>query len=149
MWPTLQPSPAELDRGQPSRRGRLPVVRRSSLLVLVALSLLGAACGDDETTRGPTLPTVDFTPSGALIVDEDGIACESTEFPDQCRVASGSVVEARNSGSTTHRLRSDVFDTGSLEPGDVTTIVVTAAGDFEVRDLARPTSTVVLTVEVR
>jgi hypothetical protein len=115
-------------------------------LVLVALALAG--CGVDDDAE-PTIPTVDFTPAAVVGVDESGVDCV-VRSGDPCEVPAGSVIEVRNDGATEARLRGgDVFDTGTMEPGDTMTVVLADAGEIEVVVVDDPTLTVTVTVTPR
>lgn len=105
-----------------------------ALLVLVPLAM---ACGDTDPT--PTVASVDFTPeanlevtdSGSLAVEVDGGGTD---------IASGSVLLVTNAGTSEHRLvgtidDTQVFDTGTMEPGDETTIVLVPDGELKIADL--------------
>jgi len=105
-----------------------------SLLVLVPLA---SGCGSTAPT--PTVASVDFTPKATLEVTDAGpltvdIAAGGTDL------ASGSVLLVTNTGTSEHRLvgtvdTTQVFDTGTMEAGDETTIVIVPDGELKIADL--------------
>jgi hypothetical protein len=120
-----------------------PAMRR--LLALGALALLVltpvvAGCGDREPT--PTVASVDFAPKATIEVTDTGALTVDVE--DQTAggtLESGSVLLVTNTGKSDHRLvgttdSTQVFDTGTLEPGNETTVVVVTDGDMKIADLS-------------
>lgn len=114
--------------------------------VLLALGLAPAlACGDHAPE--PQLPEVDFTPVLEIAVDDDGLSVQPGEREldgvslEPPTVPTGSVVEVRNESSTDRRVVGDdaeLFDTGTLRPGDSTVVVLTEPGTHVVAERERP-----------
>jgi hypothetical protein len=123
-------------------------MRRSGLVALLLVATVVAGCASDDDAE-PDIPRVDFTPSAVVAVDEAGVDCV-VRSGDPCEVPAGSVIEVRNDGATDARLRGgDVFDTGTMEPGDTMTVVLADEGRVEVVDVANPEVAVTVTVTAR
>jgi hypothetical protein len=78
--------------------------------------------------------TIEVTDTGALTVDVKDETAGGT-------LESGSVLLVTNTGQSDHRLvgttdSTQVFDTGTLEPGNETTVVVVTDGDMKIADLS-------------
>jgi hypothetical protein len=121
--------------------------------MLVFSGLLFSGCGDRDPE--PTVASVDFTPRAVVTVDESALRIEGTDAAtapidgDDPVLTAGTVVEIRNVGTDAHRIvAGTVIDTGVMEPGDATTVVLANEGDLEVRDLDSG-RTLTLTVEPR
>ena len=116
-------------------------MRRS--LVVVGAALVLAACGEPEPSS-PTpadLGAIDFTPVHTITVDEDGFD------PAALEVQAGDVIRLVNEGEELHSFTADErFDTGRLEPGDDTTLVLSEPGEIPYRDLTDPEHEGTLTV---
>jgi hypothetical protein len=126
---------------------RRPVITAAAFAALATASV---ACG--EPVEGPKLPTVDFTPAAVIEAGPSGLGCTSTSARDDrlCTVRTGSVVEVANAGPGERRIRGgEVFDTGVMQPGGTTTVVLTEVGTIEVRDVTEPEHTLELTVTAR
>ncbi len=127
-------------------------MRRSGpLLVVVAAALALGGCGGDDDAE-PGIPTVDFTPTASIDVTADGLGCglETVVVTERCEVPAGSVVEVRNRTDADARVRGgDLFDTGRMEPGDTTTVVLAAPGDVEVETVGPPDATLTVVVTPR
>ena len=114
------------------------VVAIGALALLVLVPLAAGCGGDSEQT--PTVASDDFAPKATIEVTDSGpltidIADGSSEL------GSGSVVLVTNTGRSDHRLVGTVddtqlFDTGTLQPGNDTTLVVVADGDLHIADTA-------------
>jgi hypothetical protein len=112
------------------------------ILALGALALLvmvtaGACRGDSAPT--PTVPSVDFTPKATIAVDDSSPLTVDIGGGGG-DLASGSVLLVTNAGHSDHRLvgtidTTQVFDSGTLEPGNETTIVVGSDGELHIADL--------------
>ncbi len=105
--------------------------RRALLLASAAALLVG--CGDPEPSS-PTaedLEEVDVSPDHTITVDDAGYD------PPTLEVEAGEVVLLVNGGDEAHSFTADGdrFDTGRLEPGDETTMVLTELGDIPFHDL--------------
>jgi hypothetical protein len=98
------------------------------------------ACAGDQDAE-PTIPSVDFSPRLVLVATADGLQVEAGERSedvsvDPPEVPVGSVVEVRNADTENHRITAGTtIDTGVLEPGDTTTLVMTTEGDLDVREV--------------
>jgi hypothetical protein len=127
-------------------------MRRSAITVatFVALATAPAACG--EPAEGPTLPTVDFTPAAIIEAGPTGLGCALFSVTDDrgCTVPVNSVIEVTNVGPDDRRIRGgDAFDTGVMQPGETTTVVLTEVGTIDVHDVNEPEHTLDLEVTVR
>lgn len=102
----------------------------------VALALLVTAGCIDPEPSAPTaddLRDIDLTPDHTVTVDEEGFDPASLE------VQAGEVVLLVNEGGEEHSFTADErFDTGRMEPGDDTTLVLTEPGEVTYRDLEAP-----------
>lgn len=109
--------------------------------VLVVLALATAGCDDDRRAISrDDLADVDTEPERTLVVDDDGFR------PAAIEVEVGTLLAVTNEGGDVHDVRSEPFDTGQLEPGDVTYVVVSEIGRFTVTDRRNPEATATLTV---
>jgi plastocyanin len=121
-------------------------VRLRRVVALAALPIGGAAllgCVDAE----PSSPTakdirdIDVSPDHTITVDEEGF------HPASLEIRPGEVVLLVNGGSELHSFTAEErFDTGRLEPGEDTTLVLTEPGEIPYRDLEDPEVDAVLTV---
>jgi hypothetical protein len=119
--------------------------RTAVVAPLVAASLLAATgaltgcSGDAERT--PTVASVNFDTELRLPVDDDGPLQLTRDGTPTTELGSGSLLVVTNRGDGDHRLVAavgdvQVFDTGTLHPGDDATIVVSQEGELVVRDTA-------------
>ena len=101
-------------------------------LLLVALALLLAiGCANGPSKPGPADgASLDFNTKATITIDDDGIRPELT----QAHV--GDAITVTNRGTTDHGLTSDTIDTGTLRPGESTTVFLTAAGTVALNDRA-------------
>ena len=111
--------------------------------VPIAVLLLLAACGD----AAPSSPTaadidaIDVTPTQTITVDDGGFD------PSELEVEAGQVVLLVNEGDRPHSFTAvDRFDTGRLEPGKDTTLVLTEPGEITFYDLTNPDHEGTLTI---
>jgi len=108
-------------------------------LPLLPLALLVAACVDPEpsTPDAADLESLDLAPDHTVLVDEDGFS------PEVLDIESGDVVLLVNEGDEIHSFTADelAFDTGRMEPGDETTLVLTEAGEVTYHDREDPDRT--------
>jgi plastocyanin len=114
------------------------------VLVGAGVVALLAGCGDPEPSS-PTaadLEDVDLSPDHTISVDEDGYE------PTSLEVSPGEVVLLVNEGDDEHTFTAedDRFDTGRMQPGDETTLVLTEPGEVVFRDLEDPGHEGALTV---
>lgn len=104
---------------------------RLAAFALVA-GLGGGACVDAKPSS-PTpedLEAIDLSADHTITVDEDGF------HPDELEIRSGEVVVVVNEGDGLHSFTADErFDTGRLEPGEETTLLLTEPGEIPYRDL--------------
>jgi len=109
----------------------------------VAAATLAGACVDPDPSS-PTpedLRDIDLSPDHTITVDESGF------HPDSLDVQAGDVVLLVNEGEGLHSFTADErFDTGRMEPGDETTLVLTEPGEIPYRDLEAPDHEGTLTI---
>ncbi len=115
---------------------------RSRWLVpfVLALGPLVASCAGDHQAE-PTIASVDFTPRLVVSVDDGGFSVtrgdtdKAEVTADPPSAPAGTVIEIRNVGTSDHRVTNDsTVDTGIMQPGDSTTVVLTTEGDLELQD---------------
>ncbi|MEI7592124.1 MAG: hypothetical protein WCK41_02755 [Actinomycetes bacterium] len=109
-------------------------------LIAAVTMLLGGCSGSATTT--PTFGTFDFTPSATLPISDDG-ALMLTDITTGSDLPVGSIMVVTNVGTNPHRIVGTVdgaqmFDTGVMQSGNSTTVVISATGTVELRDV--PTS---------
>jgi plastocyanin len=117
--------------------------RRALVVALVAgLALLGACVDPKPSSPTPEdLREIDLSPDHTITVDEDGFE------PARLEVEAGDVVLLVNEGEGLHSFTADErFDTGRMEPGEETTLVLTEPGEIPYRDLEAPDHEATLTV---
>lgn len=117
-------------------RGRIATIVAASLLALVA-------CGSSEpSSPSPAdLEGIDLTPEATITVDEGGFD------PSTLDVEAGTVIRLVNEGDEVHSFTAgDRFDTGRLDPGDDTTLVLTEPGEIVYRDVTSPDHEGTLTI---
>jgi hypothetical protein len=106
-------------------------------LTLLVLVPVAAGCGDSEPT--PTVASVDFTPEATIEVTDTGPLVVEVDGGGDA-IGSGSRLLITNTGQSQHRLvgtidTTQVFDTGTQEPGDETIIEIVPEGELEIADL--------------
>jgi hypothetical protein len=105
-------------------------------LVLALGALLFIGCSSSPSTPGPNDgASLNFESKATIVVDDAGIRPALTE----ARV--GQAITVTNGGTTDHGLTSETIDTGTLRPGESTTVFLTATGTVVVRDRFEPTHT--------
>jgi plastocyanin len=119
-------------------------MRFAALRILPAIALALAGCGDPDPSP-PTaadLEAIDVSPDHTIVVDESGFE------PSELEIMAGEVVLVVNEGDEEHSLTSDDrrVDTGRMQPGDETTIVLTEPDEVAFSDLAAPDQQGTLTV---
>ena len=112
------------------------------MAALAAAALAGACVDPDPSSPTPDdLRDIDLSPDHTITVDESGFDPESLE------VEAGEVVLLVNEGDGLHSFTADErFDTGRMEPGDETTVVLTEPGEIPYRDLEAPDHEGTLTI---
>jgi len=112
----------------------------------LAVALATAGCGSYEPSS-PTpedLRAIDLSPDHTIRVDDEGFE------PAELEVEGGEVLLLVNEGTDLHSFTADErFDTGRLEPGDETTLVLTEPGEIPYRDLENPDAEGTLTIVER
>lgn len=116
-------------------------MRRAAAVLALALI---AGCGDSDPSP-PTardLAEVDLSPDHTISVDEDGFE------PVDLEVRSGDVVLLVNQGDEPHSFSTDEgeLETGRMEPGDETTLVLTEPQVLRYHDAEAPEHEGTLTV---
>jgi plastocyanin len=108
---------------------------------LVAVLLAGCVDPDPATLTAEDLDEIDLSPDHTITVDDDGFE------PAALTVESGDVVLLVNEGTDLHSFTAEErFDTGRLEPGEDTTLVLTEPGEIPFHDLEHPEATGTLTI---
>jgi len=113
------------------------------LLLAGSVALL-AACVDPKPSS-PTaedLRDIDLSPDHTITVDEEGF------HPASLEITSGEVLLLVNEGEERHSFTAEErFDTGRMEPGDETTVVLAEPGEIPYRDLEDPSHEGTLTIQ--
>jgi plastocyanin len=113
------------------------------LAIVVGAVALQAACVDPKPSAPPPddLRDIDLSPDHTITVDEDGF------HPDALEVTAGEVVLLVNDGTELHSFTAEErFDTGRMEPGDDTTLVLTEPGEIPYKDLEDPDHEATITI---
>jgi plastocyanin len=107
-----------------------------------ALLLTGGCVEPDPSSPTPEdLAAVDLSPDHTITVDEDGF------HPDALEIQAGEVVLFVNEGTGVHSFTADErFDSGRMQPGEDTTLLLTEPGTIPYRDLEDPEHEGTLTV---
>jgi hypothetical protein len=126
--------------------GRLAAVRSRPGLrfgLLLAAAALVAGCTGDHGAE-PTIASVDFTPRSVVVIRDDGtLALGKGEQTTEV----GAVLVIRNDSDQPRRVRAGTtIDTGLLRPGDSTVVVLSSAGELELRERDDPARSMRLTV---
>ena len=102
---------------------------------LVLMLMLSAGCAG-SAAKTPTVASVNSEPRTELHVGDSGqLQFLMHEVTATASVPAGSVLLIANDGQDDHRIQAgSTFDTGTLHPGDETTVVLTA-GDLTLRDV--------------
>ena len=106
-------------------------------LAFAALMILAAAgCYNGEAKPGPNDGgSLDFAITRTIVVDDAGIQ------PNVARVRVGTAVSVVNRGTKDHDVTSAAIDTGTLHPGESTTVFFTEVSTIDVHDRADPSHT--------
>lgn len=117
-------------------------MRRFAALAPLALALAGCGDPDPSPPTAADLEAIDVSPDHTIVVDESGFE------PSSLEVAAGEVLLVVNEGDEEHSLTADDrrVDTGRMQPGDETTIVLTEPGEVAFSDLAAPDQQGTLTI---
>jgi len=113
--------------------------RRTALLVC-GLALVASAGCAGSSAKTPTVASVNFEPKVELHVGDSGPLELSGIDEARPGLPVGTVVVISNDGSNDHRIQGTtgatiLFDTGTLRPGDRTTVVTSSLGPLAVHDL--------------
>ena len=103
------------------------------ILLVAFTALLVTSCNNGPDKPGPRDgDSFDFDIKATIVVDDSGIR------PDLTQGQVGDAITVTNRGTKDHGLTSDTIDTGTLRPGESTTVFFTEPGSIEVRDRADP-----------
>jgi plastocyanin len=115
-------------------------MRRFLLAAVIALVL--CSCSNDPEKPGRADgASLDFTSKATITIDDSGVSPEVTH----ARV--GDAVTVTNRGTKDHGLTSETIDTGTLRPGESTTVFLTETGTVELHDRTDPSHESRLEVE--
>lgn len=117
-------------------------MRRILEACVAGLLLTGGCVEPDPSSPTPEdLAAVDLSPDHTITVDEDGF------HPDALEIQAGEVVLLVNEGTGVHSFTADErFDSGRMQPGEDTTLLLTEPGTIPYRDLEDPEHEGTLTV---
>jgi hypothetical protein len=111
------------------------------LLLAALTALVVASCTSGPSKPGPNDgASLDFNAKSTFVIDDTGIRPD----PSQNRpgvaitVTVGDALLVTNRGTKDHGLTSDSIDTGTLRPGESTTVFFTEPGTIDVHDRADP-----------
>jgi plastocyanin len=110
--------------------------RAAMLLAVAALLALGiAGCGSDRADRKPGPQdgsALDFTSKATIALSESGFD------PANLSIRVGDTITVENRGSRPDGLSSTSIDTGTLEPGESTTVFFGEARTVDIASHADP-----------
>jgi hypothetical protein len=106
-------------------------MRRLLLVACVAVLVSACSSGEQKPGRGDGA-SLDFGVKATIVVDDQGITPPATT----ARV--GEAITVTNHGTRDHGLTSDTIETGTLRPGESTTVFLTATGTIDLRDRDDP-----------
>lgn len=107
------------------------------VLAAAAVTIALAGCSHGDPKPGPNDPSsLDFTNTQSVVIDESGI------HPDVVRGRIGDAITVTNRGTTDHGLTSESIETGTLHPGESTTVFFTQSETVTAHDRADPAHTV-------
>lgn len=134
------------------------VRRLISLIAGVVTLFMLLGCGI-EVPNDPGVADVDFSPEAVISLKADGISIEPLGDHDATNIPKGTVLEIHNDDSSNRRIRgllskpdggNDVlYDTGTMLPGDSTTIVLATVGEVTFRDMDTPDVDLTISVNSR
>ena len=110
--------------------------RRLALFVC-GLTLVASAGCAGSSAKTPTVASVNFDPKVELHVGDTGpLKFLLHEVTTEVVIPPGSVLLIVNDGQADHRVQAgSTFDTGTLRPGDETSVVLTQEGPLTLVDL--------------
>lgn len=117
-------------------------MRRLLLVALTALVVTGCAKG--AANPGPNDgASLSFLSVATFVIDDTGIRPDLSQHRPgiAITVAVGDTLTVTNLGTRDHGLTSDSIDTGTLRPGESTTVYFTEAGTIEAHDRFDPSHT--------
>jgi len=109
-------------------------LRTALLACALALGASGGCAG--STAQTPTVASVNVEPVAELHVGDSGpLQFLLHEVTTEAAIPSGSVLLVVNNGHVDHRIQAgSTFDTGTLRPGDETSVVLTKEGPLTLVD---------------
>jgi plastocyanin len=106
------------------------VLRAAGAGALALAALSGCVDPDPSSPTPEDLAEIDLSADHTITVDEDGF------HPAELQITAGEVVLLVNEGTEQHSFTAEErFDTGRLEPGEETTLLLTEPGEIPYRDL--------------
>ncbi|MSO86567.1 MAG: hypothetical protein EXQ71_03480 [Acidimicrobiia bacterium] len=108
-------------------------LHRAALVLVLGATLLLASCADESVPTGtvPTLVPRNVYPKKVITVDDAGFDASAVE------IVSGQVLVIVNTGDEPHSFSStERFDTGLLDPGTTSTVLLTKPGKIRFFDKA-------------
>lgn len=118
-------------------------MRQATCVALAAVLVGSGACGPSEPSglTPEDLREIDLSPDHTITVDADGFD------PTELEITAGEVVLLVNEGDDLHSFTAEErFDTGRMEPGEETTLVLTEPGAIPYVDLENPDAEGTLTI---
>jgi hypothetical protein len=115
---------------------------RLRLAILVLLLAVGCASGASKP--GPNDgSSLSFVSVATFVIDDTGIRPDFSQHRAgiAITVTVGDVLTVTNRGTKDHGLTSDSIETGTLRPGESTTVLFTEAGIIDAYDRADPSHT--------
>jgi len=114
---------------------------RKATLAAVAVLVLGG-CYSGTQKPGPSDGSnLDFGITQTVVVDDSGI------HPDVINGHVGQAVSVANHGTRDHTLSSESIDTGTLRPGETTTVYFSETATIDAHDRSDPTHTAKIKIE--
>ena len=100
--------------------------------------MVAAGCRGDSAPT-PTVASANFTPKATIEISDTGPLVVKID-DGSTTLESGTVMLVANTGHADHRLlgtldSAQVFDTGTMQPGDETTVVLVPDGELHIADL--------------